>query len=93
MYEFGTLRPPSPRELVERRVPLEVIDVQWICGASFHECGHAGYATTWPRVECSTLELVEFHGRHNIPWGARLKVNDYGEGLALDWSHLAGATR
>lgn len=99
IIEENQLRPPSPKEMEARYVPLERVRLDWLydCWDDMH-CRHNGvhdentpktilYATT-NSAEFSTLELIEFHKQWAIPYEAFL-VNDGYEGeKALDWTHL-----
>jgi hypothetical protein len=98
MYEEGTLRPPTPKEMAARYVPLEQIHLDWM-PACWEEtfCPHethdglplvVGMVRTWHTLDFSTLELIEFHKQHVIPYEARLVGYGYDGELALDWTHV-----
>lgn len=88
MYEFGTLRPPTDKEMRQRNVPLEHIDVlYWPTDEN----------PDGPRVEAwgsthsagfTTAELIAFHQAHSIPFDALVVGEDYEGLLGLDWTHL-----
>ena len=99
MYEEGTLRPPSPHEMEAMYVPLEMIHLEWYpsCWLNEAPCEHTvhdglpmvvGYANVWSNVSFSTLELIEYHKQHVIPYEAVLVADGYDGELALDWTHL-----
>lgn len=99
MYEEGTLRPPSPREMEAMYVPLEMIHLEWMpsCWEDGAICVHTihdglplvvGWARTWGTPSFSTLDLIEYHKQHVIPYEAVIVADGYEGELALDWTHL-----
>lgn len=104
IIEENMLRPPSPKEMEARRVPLERIRISWeqTCwGWSFQEtpvdhygadgscdCPETSGTVDVIDADFTTLDLIEFHKQWAIPYEAFM-VNDGYEGeKALDWTHL-----
>lgn len=101
IIEENQLRPPSPKEMAARHVPLEHVTIQWVpsCWESetlampgcIVDCQHPETCGTAEVIDAgfTTLELIEFHKQWAIPYEAFL-VNDGYEGeKALDWTHLS----
>ena len=102
IIEENQLRPPSPREMESRRVPLERLRLSWeqTCWG-WEETPHGHYKAD-DTCDCpetcgtadtldagfSTLELIEFHKQWVIPYEAFLVNDGYAGETALDWTHL-----
>lgn len=98
MYQEGTLRPPTRTEMLARYIPLEQIQLSWypecwddtVCR---HDGNHEGVPLTRGyamavQTTFSTLELIEYHKEHVIPYEAFVVNDGYDGELALDWTHL-----
>lgn len=96
----GQLRPPSPKELKDQRLILERIALSWTIDYDASVCipeddplkcdcpeviGHVWSSGTFA---LTTLELIEFHKDHAIPYEARLEAVGDDNDLQLDWTHL-----
>jgi hypothetical protein len=100
IIEENQLRPPSPKEMARRRVPLERMSIDYEIDwdrkcASPDKLGACdcpkteGSAVSNPTYGVTTLELIEFHKDNAVPYEATLESEgDDGE-LWLDWSHLS----
>lgn len=102
IIEENQLRPPSPREMQARYVSLERIRIEWqpkcwedlrlptpACETGDCLCPQTHGTADLNDAGFSTLELIEYHKEHAIPYEAYL-VNDGYEGeKALDWTHLS----
>ena len=109
IIQENQLRPPSPKEMQARHVPLERLRISWeqtcwdwdwhtmTISAEDHykaddtcDCPETCGTADTLDAGFTTLELIEFHKEHVIPYEAYL-VNDGYEGeKALDWTHLEG---
>lgn len=95
MYKEGTLRPPTSRELRQKYVPLERINVEWYptCWDD-SQCSHTthkGLPLTIGRADAvnicpSISDLVEMCQQYGIPTSAVIVPNGYEGEIALDWS-------
>jgi hypothetical protein len=99
IIQENQLRPPSPKEMAARHVPLESIRLDWYydCWDDTH-CRHngmhdektpvtVGYVYT-TSAGFTTLELIEFHKDHAIPYEAFVVGDGYDGELALSWTHV-----
>lgn len=99
IIEENQLRPPSPKEMAARYVPLERIKISWTydCWDDTH-CRHNGMhdentPLTTGLVDSdaagfTTLELIEFHKDNAIPYEAFVVADGYDGEIALDWTHI-----
>lgn len=99
IIQENQLRPPSPKEMAARYVPLERLRVSWTydCWDDTH-CRHDGnHNETTPLTTglvdsmdagFTTLELIEFHKDYAIPYEAFVVNDGYDGDRALDWKHL-----
>lgn len=99
MYQEGSLRPPTPKEMEDRFVPLEEIHVEWEydCWDDTH-CRYVGVHTDdtprtfgtvhLERVEPTVGALIEFCKDNGIPYGAVVVPDGYDGELALTWRHM-----
>lgn len=102
IIEENMLRPPSPKEMEARYVPLErlrfvyesacwtdpkdLVDHYDVRGSC--SCAETvGHADTLSN-DFTTLELIEFHKTYGIPYEAFLVNNGYEGEKALAWTHL-----
>ena len=93
----GQLRPPSPKEMAARRVPLDRIALSWTISTDdscptpdAYPCGcpeTEGYVYSNGTATLTTGELIEFHKDYAIPYEAHVVVDEF-EDFILDWSHL-----
>lgn len=101
IIEESQLRPPSPKEMEARHVPLERVRLQWLpkCweGETLANPEHStncecprtyGYVSSYG-TGFTTLELIEFHKQYVIPYEALVVGDGYEGELALDWTHLS----
>lgn len=91
IIQENQLRPPSLKEMQERRVPLERIRLEWpgTCYSGEECCPSGrGSARSDHTLTVTTLELIEFHKDWQIPYEALLDQDGYDGEIALDWTHL-----
>lgn len=103
MYEPGTLRPPTARELEQRELPLELINIEhhMFCfppadparRAEEETYGHIDYQCAWWRhlTDVTTVtiaEVVSLCHDYPIPAAASLCTFGYEGELGLIWNHL-----
>lgn len=91
MYTEGTLRPPSPKEMRERYLPLETLDLSWYDEDDYRVRQGRRKAgeiqANLDNAEPPLNELSIFMVNNDIPLSARIVYHECGSHqLALDWT-------
>lgn len=90
MYTEGDIRPPSPKEMQEKYLPLEILEFMWYDDEHFavvhgyRKVGEMNVITD--PAEPTMAELVDFVIQNDIPLSAKLVYDECGSHrMALDW--------